>query len=64
MKQRNGGTWTAEERRRLHARLRRIAYLSPYFVILLLPGSVVLLPLYAWWLDRRRRQRGARRQAQ
>lgn len=36
-------------------RLRRFASLSPYLVILLLPGSVVLLPLFAWW-DRRRRK--------
>lgn len=59
MKQRNGGYWTPEERQQVHTRLRRFAHLSPYLVILLLPGSVALLPLYAWWLDRRRKQRAA-----
>ncbi len=32
--------------------------LSPYLIALLLPGSVLLLPIYAWWLDRRRLKRG------
>jgi hypothetical protein len=57
MKQRNGENWTSEERQRLHARMRRLARLSPALVLLLLPGSVLLLPAYAWWLDRRRKRR-------
>lgn len=57
MKARNGGHWTLEEREELLAHLRRMAHLSPYLVVLLLPGSFVLLPLYAWWLDRRRLRR-------
>jgi hypothetical protein len=59
MKQRNGGRWTAEEKRRLQARLRHLANLSPVLILLLLPGSVALIPLYAWWLDRRRKRRPA-----
>jgi hypothetical protein len=57
MKVRNGGTWTTEEKKHLLANLRRLSYLSPYFLLLLLPGSVFLLPLYAWWLDKRREKR-------
>lgn len=57
MKVRNGHHWTPEEKAELLGYLRRIAHLSPYFVALLLPGSVLLLPVYAWWLDRRRNRR-------
>ena len=54
MKVRNGGYWTPSEKDEIVRHLRRMAHLSPYLVFLLLPGSVFLLPLYAWWLDRRR----------
>lgn len=57
MKARNGGRWTAQEKMELLDHLRRAAHLSPYLLLLLLPGSVILLPIYAWWLDRRRGQR-------
>lgn len=57
MKTRNGDNWTAEERNELLAHLRRLTHLSPYLLFLLLPGSALLLPLYAWWLDRRRLNR-------
>lgn len=57
MKARNGGQWTIEERRELLIHLRRIAHLSPYLIVLLLPGSILILPAYAWWLDRRRLRR-------
>jgi len=58
MKARNGETWTSAEKAQLLAHLRRVAHLSPYLITLLLPGSVLLLPIYAWWLDRRRVKRG------
>jgi hypothetical protein len=54
MKNRNGGAWTPEERAQLLVQLRALSRLSPYLIFLLLPGSALLLPLYAWWLDRRR----------
>lgn len=57
MKVRNGGQWTAQERLEVLSHLRRMAHLSPYLVLLLLPGSALLLPVYAWWLDRRRDRR-------
>ncbi|MFZ4535854.1 hypothetical protein [Propionivibrio sp.] len=57
MKHRNGGTWSAEEKSQLLAQLRILSRISPYLLFLLLPGSALLLPVYAWWLDRRRRPR-------
>jgi hypothetical protein len=57
MKHRNGGTWTLEEKAQLLAQLRVLSRVSPYLLLLLLPGSALLLPGYAWWLDRRRRPR-------
>lgn len=58
MKARNGESWTPAEKAQLLGHLRRVAHLSPYLIALLLPGSVLLLPVYAWWLDRRRLKRG------
>lgn len=57
MKRRNGGRWTAAERAELMQQLQAIAHLSPYLVVLVMPGSFVVLPVLAWWLDRRRLQR-------
>lgn len=54
MKHRNGRPWTAYERNELRSQMRAMAYLSPYLLIMVLPGSVVALPALAWWLDRRR----------
>jgi hypothetical protein len=60
MKPRNGGRWTAAERRQLMRQIRAIGTISPYLVALALPGSFVALPMLAWWLDRRRQKRAAR----
>lgn len=57
MKSRNGGSWTPAEKEELLGHLRRMAHLSPYLIVLLLPGSILILPAYAWWLDRRRLNR-------
>lgn len=57
MKARNGGRWTPDEKEEIVSHLRRMAHLSPYLLVLMLPGSVFLLPAYAWWLDRRRLNR-------
>jgi hypothetical protein len=54
MKPRNSQRWTEEERRELAAHLRRLSTISPYLVVLVLPGSLLMLPALAWWLDRRR----------
>ena len=57
MKHRNGGTWTHTEKAELIVQLRILSRVSPYLLFLLLPGSALLLPAYAWWLDRRRKPR-------
>lgn len=57
MKNRNGGSWTPQEKAELLAQLRILSRVSPYLLLLLLPGSALLLPVYAWWLDRRRKPR-------
>jgi len=59
MKQRNGGKWTPEEKAQLASMVRSASAVSPYVFIWALPGSVVLLPLLAWYLDRRRKKRRA-----
>ncbi len=57
MRHRNGGRWSPEERRDLQQQLKALAHLSPYLVVLVMPGSFVILPVLAWWLDRRRIRR-------
>jgi hypothetical protein len=57
MKQRNGESWNEEERGEIRAQLHRMAEISPYLVLFVMPGGLFLLPLLAWWLDRRRQQR-------
>ncbi len=57
MKRRNGGRWTVDERHELIEQLHAMAHLSPYLVVLAMPGSVLFLPALAWWLDRRRQNR-------
>jgi hypothetical protein len=54
MKPRNKQPWTAEDKAELKVHLQRFSSLSPYLLVLALPGSVLLLPALAWWLDRRR----------
>lgn len=57
MKRRNGQRWTKEDRSELRAHFRRLSALTPYLVVVVLPGAPLTLPLLAWWLDRRRLQR-------
>lgn len=57
MKQRNGGKWTPEDKARLKEMVRRASTVSPYLFIWALPGSVLLLPFLAWYLDRRKKRR-------
>ncbi len=58
MKRRNGGRWTGDERLELRQQMQALAHLSPYLVVLAMPGSFMFLPMLAWWLDRRRIRRG------
>ncbi|CAN5499745.1 hypothetical protein BH11PSE7_BH11PSE7_05300 [soil metagenome] len=57
MKQRNGGTWTPEDKDRLKTMVRSASAVSPYLFIWALPGSMILLPFLAWFLDRWRKKR-------
>lgn len=57
MKPRNGGHWSREDKALLKQHIRRMSRLSPYLVLLVMPGGLLALPVLAWWLDRRRRAR-------
>lgn len=57
MKPRNGARWTPEDKIALVHHLHTLASLSPYLVPAVMPGGILLLPVLAWWLDRRRRNR-------
>jgi hypothetical protein len=57
MKHRNGQRWSKEERAELRMYLRRLSEISPYLVVVMLPGAPLTLPMLAWWLDRRRQGR-------
>jgi hypothetical protein len=59
MKPRNDQRWTQEEKRELAAHLRTLSTISPYLVVLALPGGLLMLPALAWWLDRRRNRNRA-----
>ena len=61
MKPRNGERWSARDRERLRAQLRGLGTLGLYLGSFAVPGTVLTLPLLAWWLDRRieRRKRVA-----
>lgn len=54
MKPRNKQLWTPEDKAELRTHLRRLSDISPYLIVLALPGSFLMLPALAWWLDRRR----------
>ena len=57
MKPRNKQPWTPEDKQELHAHLKRLSDLSPYIAVAVLPGGFAMLPVLAWWLDRRRIKR-------
>ena len=54
MRTRNRVRWSPEQRAVIRVHLRRLRNISPYLVVLALPGSFLLLPLLVLWLDRRR----------
>ncbi|MCC6472323.1 MAG: hypothetical protein IT514_01130 [Burkholderiales bacterium] len=57
MKQRNNQRWTAEDKRELIMHLKRLSKISPYIAVIVMPGGFAMLPVIAWWLDRRRGRR-------
>lgn len=60
MKQRNGQRWSAQDRAQLRDHFVRLSRLSPYLVLVVMPGGFLMLPVFAWWLDRRRLRPAAR----
>ncbi|XDF33729.1 hypothetical protein RBH89_16165 [Paracidovorax avenae] len=60
LRQRRQGRWSAEERERLRGLMRSASAVSPYLLIWAVPGSMLLLPFMAWFIDWRR---GARERA-
>lgn len=56
VRQRRQGAWTAVERAHLRDVMRSASSVSPYLFIWVIPGSLVLLPFLAWFIDRRRRR--------
>jgi hypothetical protein len=54
MKPRNHQHWTPEDKRQIVNHLRRLSMVSPYLAVMVMPGSFIVLPALAWWLDRRR----------
>jgi hypothetical protein len=59
MKPRNYRKWTSEDKRELRLHLRRLSRVSAYIALLVVPGGFAMLPVMAWWLDRRASRRGA-----
>jgi hypothetical protein len=58
MKPRNKQQWTSQDRRELILHLKSLSRVSAYIALLVMPGGFALMPLMAWWLDRRRGLRG------
>ncbi len=57
VQQRRQGNWTAQERARLRDVMRSASSVSPYLFIWVIPGSMLLLPFLAWFLDQQRKRR-------
>lgn len=60
VQQRRQGHWTADERAHLRDVMRSASSVCPYLFIWVIPGSMLLLPWMAWFLDRQRKRRQSR----
>jgi hypothetical protein len=60
MKQRQGGKWSRDDKERLRQMLHSASSVSPYLFVWAIPGSVILLPFLAWYLDKRHKGKEAR----
>jgi hypothetical protein len=56
MKPRNKQKWSDADMKELRVHLNRLTKLSPYIVVFVMPGGFAMLPVLAWWLDRRRQR--------
>jgi hypothetical protein len=54
MKPRNGMPWSQEDRAAILLHLKHLAKSLPVLLIFTLPGGSLLLPILAWFLDRRK----------
>lgn len=54
MKPRNQQKWSGEDKALLAQHIKRLSAMSPYLMMLVMPGGFLALPVLAWWLDRRR----------
>lgn len=57
MKERRGGKWNDDDKVRLRGMVRSASSVSPYLAIWAIPGSMLLLPFLAWYLDRQRKRK-------
>lgn len=56
MKPRNGMPWTAEDKAAIRLHLKSVAASLPMLAVFTLPGGMLLLPLLAWYMDRRKQR--------
>ena len=56
-RQRRQGQWTVHEREHLRQVMRTASSVSPYLLVWVVPGSMLLLPFLAWFIDHRRKRR-------
>lgn len=57
VQQRRQGQWDTAERAHLRGVMRSASSVSPYLLIWVVPGSMLLLPLMAWFIDGQRKRR-------
>ena len=60
VQQRRQGQWSAQERSHLRDVMRSASSVSPYLFIWVIPGSMLILPFMAWFLDHQRKRRERR----
>ena len=56
MKPRNKQQWSPQDKLELKLRLKCLSRMSAYVAVLVMPGGLAMLPVMAWWRDRRRAQ--------
>lgn len=60
VQQRRQGNWNAAEREHLRSVMRSASSVSPYLFVWVIPGSMLILPFLAWFMDRQRKRRERR----
>lgn len=57
VRQRRLGHWSVQERTHLRQVMRSASSVSPYLIIWVVPGSMLILPFLAWFIDHKRKTR-------